>query len=404
MHSSQNEISNISVNKALEITDALAAQSAAPAGIQVHPRDAAGCVTSAPIKAKKDIPFRDNSAMDGFLVHESDLDAGQYLFTIEGEIRPEHHRPAPPKKGSCTRIMTGGGVPGDGFFVIPVEATRIAEDGKMEIINLPKNNAVRKQGEGYRSGSTVLEKGAVIRPYEAGLALESGNETIEIFRPLRIAIQVTGNEIDETTDTNGPVLEGLCNKWPGVKAERLPVLSDEPEKVKTAMARLAESYDIVFTTGGISAGEHDYIPGAMAELGAKLLIRKVLQKPGKPFTLNLLGSTPFFHLPGNPVSAVFCAEFYARSYVMKLQGVEPPALRARLTHPISNHRGGKTLFVSARLFTDRECVLRADSTGKMRSHLLQLYTGCQGYIRIEPETDLDTGDSVEVIPFSTGLF
>ncbi len=392
----------ISVDEALGIIDSISLPSR-PA-IRMKPADAVGMVLAADLPSLRDVPSRDNSAMDGFLVHKTDLDNGIREFEIKSEIRPENHHPAPPDKGSCVRIMTGGHVPAEGLFVIPVELTRMVRDHRMSVTSVPEKNAVRKQGEGYRKGKTVLSASTVIRPYEAGLAIEAGHAGIDVFKPIEIAIQVTGNEIREDFDTNGPVLENLCRLWPGVRVTRLPVLRDDPEEIQNRLQELADRFDMVLTTGGISAGEHDYIPGAMKKSGARTLIRKEKQKPGKPFTLTRLGDTMFFHLPGNPVSGVFCAEIYARRHVMNTLKLDVPELFARTETELSNHRGGKTLFVTARVFVGKEGVLYASTEGKMRSHLMQLYTGRQAYVRIDPETDIRAGELVSIVPFTTGLF
>jgi molybdopterin molybdotransferase len=352
------------------------------------------------LNAQRDIPKFDNSAMDGFLFRTDDLEKGVRTFRIQGEIRPEDSSADAPGPKSCKRIMTGAPVPDGKFTVVPVEQVK-ENSGEVDVLGIPKRNPVRKQGEGYKKGKPVMPKNTLIRPYEMGLMIESGNQECHVKKNIRVAVQVTGSEIDEDMDSNGPVLEGLIRSWPGTAIKRWPVLDDDPALVIARMQELKTSADVVLTTGGISMGRHDYILEAMKQLGAEVIVRKVQQKPGKPFTVTKLDDTLFFHLPGNPVSAVFTAEFYTRRAMYTMLGLQFPVLSAVSVQKLSNHRPDKTLFTPARLEPDHQNRLSVNSEGVMRSHLLQLYRNCNAYIRLEPKSSYQPGDLVEVIPFST---
>ncbi|MGF1671180.1 MAG: molybdopterin molybdotransferase MoeA [Balneolaceae bacterium] len=360
-------------------------------------------ILSDDIPARRDIPAFDNSAMDGFLFLTDDLEKEIRTFKIHGEIRPEHTQAKSPEPKTCTRIMTGAPLPEGRYTVVPVELTE-ERGGAVTVVEIPERNPVRKQGEGYEKGKTVLSKNTVIRPYEMGLMIESGNRECSVKKKIRIAIQVTGSEIDEDMNSNGPVLDGLISRWPGTEVKQWPVLADDPELVLQRMYELGKSADIVLTTGGISMGRHDYISGAMKELGAEVIFRKVQQKPGKPLTVTRLDDTLYFHLPGNPVSAIFSAEFYVRRAVYSMLGLEFQTLKAITATGLENLRGEKTLFVTGKMKPDEQNRLAVTSDGVMKSHLLQLYRDHNVYIQLEPESSYSPGDLVDVIPFSTGLF
>lgn len=361
-------------------------------------------ISAKAITAKRDIPRFDNSAMDGYLFRTSDLNNGQLMFPVSGEIRPEDEPPEHLKDSTSMRIMTGAPVPAGEYTVVPVENVK-EKNREVEIVEIPDRNPIRRQGEGYKKGKTVLERGALIRPYELGLLIESGNMTCEVRKPIRIAVQVTGSEIGEDMDSNGPVLQSLISMWPGVSVHRWPVLDDDPKQVTARMKELKDSSDLVVTTGGISAGRHDYILRSMQDLGADILVRKVKQKPGKPFTVTQLDKVPYFHLPGNPVSAVFTADYYVRQVVMKLLGLKPEQVTAVTIGTIQNHRKDKTLFLTGRLGFDSRQRLTVTTEGKMRSHLMQLYRDNNAYVKLDPKSVYEAGDEVDVVPLSgSGLF
>lgn len=357
-------------------------------------------VLAADHRAQRDIPAFDNSAMDGYLFLTEDLDTGKRKFKIEGEIRPEDDTPAGPEPNTCVEIMTGAPVPAGDYTVVPVEMTE--QHGKEVLVNdLPVRNPVRKRGEGYKNGKVVLKKGTVIRPYEIGLLIESGNFDCSVIKNIRIGVQVTGSEIDESRNSNGPVLNRLVRLWPGTEVVEWPVLEDDLKKVKDRMLKLKESSDVVLTTGGISMGKHDYVLSAMKKLGAEIIIRKVQQKPGKPLTVTKLDNTLFFHLPGNPISSIFTAEYYVRQATHRMLGLKWEERSVPVAESLDNPRQDKTLFVPGNLILDHQNRLTVTSEGVMKSHLMQLYRDSDVYIRLNPETSISAGESVTVIPYST---
>lgn len=357
-------------------------------------------VLAVDLNAQRDIPAFDNSAMDGYIFLTKDLENGQRKFRVDGEIRPENGQPEELMPGSCREIMTGARVPSGSYTVVPIEMIK-EEESKVEVLELPGRNPIRRRGEGYKKGKRVLEKGTLIRPYEVGLMIESGNKNCSVKKRISIGIQVTGSEIDEDMNSNGPVLEGLIHHWPGVEAKQWLVLADNPDLVLERMKELKESLDIVVTTGGISMGKHDYILGAMEKLGAEVVVRKIQQKPGKPLTVTRLGDTLFFHLPGNPISAVFSAELYLKKAVCKMLGLTFDEKWVKTSTRLKNHMGEKTLFVPGKLILDDQNRLTVSSEGVMKSHLLQLYRDNNVYVRLNPETEYEEGDNIAVIPFST---
>lgn len=350
------------------------------------------------VRSERNVPERDNSAMDGFVFLKEDVNSGKRTFGINGEIRPEDKNPESLKTGECKRIMTGASVPSGDVLVVPVELTE-SVDSKVNILQIPEVNPIRKKGEGYKKGSVVLEKETHIRPFELGILIDSGNTAISVFKKISVAVQITGNEISEESDTNGPVLEALINTWPSVDVDRKPVLPDTYELVLSKMQELSESHDIVVTTGGISMGEYDYILKAMKELGAEILLRKVRQKPGKPFTVSRLNNTLFFHLPGNPVSAVFTAGYYVKEAILLYFGQKSSSKKAIACEELFNLKGDRTLFAPARLYTDESGRQMVTGQATMKSHLMQLYKGNNAYMKIDPQSSIPAGGLVKVVEF-----
>ena len=89
-------------------------------------------------------------------------------------------------------------------------------------------------------------------------------------------------------------------------------------------------------SGGVSMGQFDFVPSVLTELGAKLVLHKVEQRPGRPmwFGVSARGK-PIFALPGNPVSTLVCATRYVLPALRQASGLAaaPPEL-VEITAPI----------------------------------------------------------------------
>jgi molybdopterin molybdotransferase len=97
--------------------------------------------------------------------------------------------------------------------------------------------------------------------------------------------------------------------------------------VVAALGAAIAASDAVVTVGGVSVGERDHVPAALARLGAEVRVHGVPMKPGKPFLFALAGGKPVFGLPGSPSACLAAFEVFARPALLALAGA------ARLTRP-----------------------------------------------------------------------
>jgi len=84
-------------------------------------------------------------------------------------------------------------------------------------------------------------------------------------------------------------------------------------KQRRSCSKPAEKYDVVFTTGGVSVGERDFVADIISEAG-ELLFHRVAVRPGKPIAVGIVNDTPVFALPGKPTGAFTALEMVVRSY------------------------------------------------------------------------------------------
>jgi molybdopterin molybdotransferase len=159
---------------------------------------------------------------------------------------------------------------------------------------------------------------------------------VQVFRPLRVAVLSTGDELIEPDsgalraggiyNSNRYTLAGLLH---GLNMELIDcgIVADTPAATAAALLDAAARADCVITTGGVSVGEEDHVKAQVERLG-RLDLWRLAIKPGKPLAFGSIGATPFIGLPGNPTSVFVTFCLIARPFLLALQGaVEPEPLR-----------------------------------------------------------------------------
>lgn len=300
---------------------------------------AAGRVLTQDLVAPRDLPPRPNAAMDGFAFRHEDLASGARL-AINSEIPAGTESVQPVGPGQAAKIMTGAAIPPGADTVVPVEDTRSA-GGEVEVLRPPSAGAhIRPAGEDVRKHDVVMASGFRLRPADVGMLAALGYSFVSVHRRPRVAILSTGDEIADvgqaTTsgrigDANSFALAALVADAGGDPI-RLGIVPDDPTAL-TEVLRGALTADVVLTSGGVSAGDRDYMRPVFAGLGVDVKFAKVAIKPGKPLVFGTLGDGLVFGLPGNPVAAAVGFEVFVRPALLRLQGrgeVFRPLLEAML--------------------------------------------------------------------------
>jgi molybdopterin molybdotransferase len=308
--------------------------------------EAAGRVLAQEIRADRDWPPFETSAMDGYAVRLIDVPAsGTMLAERPKLVAAGDSPPLAIADGEAVRVMTGAPLPENTEAVIPVEQAR-REQGRVRFEAVPAPGAhLRRRGEILSAGTCLLSRGRRLASSDLALAAFAGADPVSVFRRPRIVIAVTGNEIvppssapapGQLRDTNGPMLAALCRErgWTPAAAGRV---ADDARSVERLFTEAGRGEDLLITTGGVSAGDLDLLPPAAAKAGFEILFHKVSIRPGKPVAFGRRGATCWLGLPGNPVSAAVCFHLFGREIAGRLEGESQPALpriSARLTLPL----------------------------------------------------------------------
>jgi molybdopterin molybdotransferase len=279
--------------------------------------DSVGRELSEDIVADYMSPAFDIAAMDGFAIHSEDV----YPLKIKGSVYAGDQR-AQITRGEAMAIATGAILPEGADSVLKIEEAEVKNDllyGK----NLIMWDNVFRKGSDYRADDRIFEKNHRIMPQSAALLYSLGVEKVPVYEKIRAGIISTGTEIFNgmITNTSSVLIQGFLKEL-GCESTFDGAVPDDYDKTKQMLFEACEKYDAVFTTGGVSVGERDFVADIIAEAG-ELLFHRVAIRPGKPLAVGIVNDTPVFALPGKPTGAFTALEMVVRSYFTEI----PRAMR-----------------------------------------------------------------------------
>jgi len=309
------------------------------------------------------------------------------------------------KPGSVARIFTGAPVPEGADAVIMQEVTElVGEEVRFNEVARPGQN-IRQSGQDIRKGTTILSKGRNLRSQDIGLLASVGCGQVEVFKKLKIAVMSTGDELIEPGtalkpgqiyNSNHPTLQAMILQL-GMEPVDLGLVEDSKEATEQALLRGAEISDCIISSGGVSVGEEDYVKGAVEKLG-NLDLWRIAMKPGKPLAFGYVRGTPFFGLPGNPVSSFVTFMLIARPYLLKSQGSE--ALELVSIHGVTDFDmkpGSRREYLRVRTAQDDTGQVIVSNFSDQGSGVLSSVSWADGLAEIEIGREIRKGDKVRVI-------
>ena len=373
---------------------------------------AAGRIIAEDIVSGVSVPPTDNSAMDGFAVNTDDLSTTITELTISQRI-PAGLAPQPLEAGTAARIFTGGNMPAGANAVVIQENCTYAEGRDSVVINKPVSDMdnVRPQGQDIATGATVVKQGQRLTAIDLSLLASIGQTHVEVYRPLKVAIFSTGDELVEPGqalqagqiyNSNRTLLIALCTQL-GYQAIDCGIVEDTLAATTKALANAAKEADVIISSGGVSVGEEDHVRPAVEALG-ELEMWKVQMKPGKPVAYGRVGQTPFLGLPGNPVSSFV---------VFQVLGV--PLLRARqgqqndLPHVYSVIAGfdkrttTREEYIRVRLEHNQDGQLVAQRFANLSSGVMSSLSWADGLVRHNIDQQIEAGQTIDFLPLNDGM-
>jgi len=260
------------------------------------------------IKSKINLPPFNNSAVDGYAIHKSDLDKTQKLLSTQ-RIAAGDKLPLNIKKGEVARIFTGACMPANCKTVIMQENVKV-NDKYILINKIPAyGENCRLAGEDIAKGTKVFKQGDKINTTNINLIAAIGKNEVVVKKKLKIGYYTSGNELKKPTErlygsqinnSNYYSLHALLD-YAYLESKYLGVLRDTKKFIIKSFLKNINKYDVLITTGGASVGEEDHLITVIQKLG-KIFFWKAAIKPGRPLAIGKINNTFIICLPGNPVS------------------------------------------------------------------------------------------------------
>ena len=293
--------------------------------------EAVGRWAAEDVRAWRDQPAQDLSAMDGYAIRFAER-PGPWAVVGESAAGGGFDRPL--LAGEAARIFTGAPVPeGADCVLVQEEATRDGDHLAMTGEG-PRGigGNIRPKATDFGRDSLLVAAGRTIDARHVALAGIGGHGTIAVRRKPRIALISTGDELvplgaptpgASLPASNAAMLAALLIGRPAEVRDH-GIVPDDLDRIAHAFRAAATEADIIVTTGGVSVGDRDLVRPALDMAGARLDFWRVAMKPGKPLLAGTLGDAIVLGLPGNPVSAYVTACLFLLPLVARMGGATDP--------------------------------------------------------------------------------
>jgi len=399
----------------------------APTGPErVPPAQAQGRTLAAPVRALEAAPPFDASEMDGYAVRAAEVARASAESPVRLPIAFETHAGdarGALEPGHVSWIATGASLPQGADAVVPREVVlREAGDAAgapgAAIFRAPvvrPGAFVRRAGDDWSAGETLLAPGAHLGPAVLALAASAGAAELTVRRRPTVGLLATGDELREpgrddaplppgaVRESNRIMLGGLATAL-GAAVTDLGIVRDDLAATTRALDDALLRFDLVLTIGGASVGERDLVRPALAALGCAPRFMGVAVKPGKPLALAVRERPDGTRgvcivLPGNPASALTGFHLFVAPALRRLLGheaVEPAALDAVLASDAAGSPDRRT-YLRARL-TLGAGGLRARPLARQASGSVRGNAEANALVVLEAGARKRAGESVRVEP------
>ncbi len=365
---------------------------------------AQGRILAQDLRSELDVPPFDNTQMDGYAVRSADCQTMPVHLPVSQRI-PAGKLPEALQAGSAARIFTGAFIPEGADAVVMQEDCQFA-DGVLSLQQpVSAGQWIRRRGEDIAAGQVILHAGQRLRPQDLGLAASVGYARIPVYRPLKVAIFFTGDELcmpgqalppGAIYNSNRYVLRGLLQQL-GCQVSDLGIIPDQLEATRAVLRQAAAAHDLILSSGGVSVGEEDHVKTAVSAEG-ELKLWQIAIKPGKPLAFGRVQQSHFIGLPGNPVSALVTFLLFVRPFILRASGVQQVAvqriaMRADFNWSKADKRNE---FLRARINPQGGL----DLFTNQGSAVLTSAVWADGLIDLAPAQTIQAGQMVNFIPFN----
>ncbi|MFO7801973.1 MAG: molybdopterin molybdotransferase MoeA [Desulfovermiculus sp.] len=377
---------------------------------------AMGRVLARDALSDEDLPAFSRSSMDGYAVRARDCfgasEANPAYLTVKAALAVDEKPDCVLMPGECAQIYTGGTLPQGADAVVMAEYTRCIADDEIEIFKpLGPGDNVMLAGEDCGRGQVAVGAGTRLRPQELGILAALGHCRVHVFRPPRVAILSTGDELvpvhekpppGKVRDVNSTTLAAWCARA-GAEPINVGIIQDSLPKLQEAIPRAVAESDLVLLSGGSSVGTRDFCIEAISSLPkGRIMVHGIALSPGKPTIVAAQGRVPIVGLPGQVTSAQVVMYVLGLPFLRHLGGQVhafqddgKARITARVSRNISSPQGRED-YVRVKIVQDPETGVQAEPI-LAKSGLLRSLLQADGLLPIPAQSEgVMAGDAQEV--------
>lgn len=387
--------------------------------ISTSVHQALGCVLAEPLIARSDFPSWPIATRDGYAVASKDVANADTEVPVRlrlcGDASPGDASRTHLPENTALRVLTGAPMPSGSDTVIQMEdcVEHLGLDG-VRVIEVAARVASGQNtvGEGseFRSGSSVLPAGTILRPEHTAVISALGHKEIYTFAKPRVSIIATGSELADLDDlpvsgkikaSNAVLVANMVRAVGGTPAS-VSVVSDDPAALEMALNSALEA-DMILTTGGTGPGRQDIVGRILCNLEVSSLWNERFSS-SRPANFRVLSTpagdrnVPHLGLPGRPIASIVAFCLYAHAVLQRLAGAPylPPRLcLARLERDQCLSRSERYLPVSLHMHKDG---LKARPIGQSTFYGLVSCLSAQGFAILRSLPKMPKGnDWVQVL-------
>lgn len=359
------------------------------------------------ILSRVDSPSTDASRMDGFAVSSEDLRGASASHPVRLKVTGHMTAGSSPRglleAGQAVGVTTGAPVPTGADAVLPVEFCEVGEGVVTSARRASPGENILRRGTDIQTGEKVASRGEQLSPPLLGLVATSGWAEVEVYRPPRVAVIGTG---DEVVAPGEPLGEGKLyasnlvelSSWLSLMGLtfQTALVGDREGDIESVILRHLPEVDAFITSGGAWGSERDLTLRVLEKLNWQGIFHRVRMAPGKSTGFGLLEKKPVFCLPGAPTSNEIAFLQLALPGLLGMEGCRHPffpVITARLTEPVRG-KSDWTQFVNARLVGGGEYLQALPLRQRSR---LQAMARKEALILIpEGRGELAEGESVDI--------
>ena len=362
------------------------------------------------VVSDRDSPAADVSAMDGYAVRLEQLTADKDL-PIAG-LAQAGSPPPTMVTNSVARIFTGAIVPVDADAVLKREDTEELGDhirvSQNVIDQTNVGEHIRRVGENAAAGSLVAPAGKLVTPAVMATLANFGATAAPVKRQVRIVILTTGDEVLPVTATelkpwqlrnsNQATIRAVLATHPWIKLVDARHIKDDLDSLKQHLQGALEEADAIVMTGGVSKGDYDFVPDAIAAVDGQVVFHGLPIRPGKP----ILGAATsngklILGLPGNPVSSAINANRFLVPLLRRIAGVT--SWQSTATFATVKHATFKTVPLHTMLLARHVDDGNVELVPSKGSGDLVALGQSDGYICLPPSVDPNDSNAIGPWPF-----